>query len=135
MCTRKTSSGYFHKRASWHASAPLQLVHNDLCGPLPVVSFSGCKYFLNFIDYFSRRTWVYFLKLKSEVFNMFLAFKAFVEKQCRHQILKLRSDNGGEYVNKTFINFCTEHDIELQHNVPYMPQQNGVAERKNRTLK
>jgi hypothetical protein len=70
----------FEKRASWHASAPLQLVHSDLCGPLPVVSFSGYKYFLTFIDDFSRRTWVYFLKLKSEVFNMFLAFKAFVEK-------------------------------------------------------
>jgi len=70
----------FEKRASWHASAPLQLVHSDLCGPLPVVSFSGCKYFLTFIDDFSRRTWVYFLKPKSEVFNIFLAFKAFVEK-------------------------------------------------------
>ena len=86
----------FDKRASWHTSAPLQPVHNDLCGPLPVVSFFGCKYFLTFIDDFSRRTWVYFLKLKSEFFNMFLALKAFVEKQSGHQILKLRSDNGGE---------------------------------------
>ena len=77
----------FDKRASWHALAPLQLVHSDLCGPLLVVSFSGCKYFLTFIDYFSIGTWVYFLKLKSEVFNMFLAFKAFVEKQSRHKIL------------------------------------------------
>eukprot|EP00253_Pinus_taeda_P026485 PITA_26485 len=125
----------FEKRASWHASAPLQLVHSDLCGPLPVASFSGCKYFLTFIDDFSRRTWVYFLKLKSEVFNTFLAFKAFVEKQSRHQILKLRTDNGGEYVKNTFINFCTENGIQMQHTVPYTPQQNGVAERKNRTLK
>eukprot|EP00253_Pinus_taeda_P023024 PITA_23024 len=125
----------FEKRASWHASAPLQLVHSDLCGPLPVASFSGCKYFLTFIDDFSRRTWVYFLKLKSEVFNTFLAFKAFVEKQSGHQILKLRTDNGGEYVKKTFINFCTENGIQMQHTVPYTPQQNGVAERKNRTLK
>ena len=121
----------FDKRASWHASAPLQLVHI----PLPIVSFSGCKYFLTFIDYFSRRTWVYFLKLKSEFFNMFLAFKAFAEKQSRHPILKLRLDNGGEYVNKKFINLCTEHGIQLQHTVPYTPQQNGVAERKNHTLK
>ena len=66
---------------------------------------------------------------------MFLAFKAFVEKQFGHQILKLRSDNGGEYVNNKFINFCIEHGIQLQHTVPYTPQQNGVAERKNRTLK
>ena len=90
---------------------------------------------LTFIDDFSRRTWVYFLKLKSEVFNIFLAFKAFVEKQSGHQILKLRSDNGGEYVNNKFINFCTENGIQMQHTVPYTPQQNGVAERKNHTLK
>ena len=118
-----------------NASAPLQFVHSDLCGPLSVVSFSGYKYFLTFIDDFSRRTWVYFLKLKSEVFNKFLAFKAFVEKQSGHQILKLRSDNGGEYVKNDFINFCTEHGIQMQHTVPYTPQQNGVAEKKNHTLK
>ena len=66
---------------------------------------------------------------------MFLAFKAFVEKQSGHQILKLRSDNGREYVNNKFINFCTKHGIQLQHTIPYTPQQNGVAERKNCTLK
>ena len=66
---------------------------------------------------------------------MFLAFKAFVEKQFGHQILKLRSDNGGEYVNNKFIKFCTENGIQTQHIVPYTPQQNGVAERKNHTLK
>eukprot|EP00253_Pinus_taeda_P026194 PITA_26194 len=66
---------------------------------------------------------------------MFLAFKAFVEKQFGHQILKLRSDNGGEYVNNKFINFCIENGIQMQHTVPYTPQQNGVVEKKNRTLK
>jgi hypothetical protein len=69
----------FDKRASWRASGPLQLVHNDLSGPLSSPSFSGCKYFLTFIDDFSIRTWVYFLKLKSEVFDKFLAYKALVE--------------------------------------------------------
>jgi len=87
---KKHHQDSFENHASWHASAPLQLVHSDLCGPLPVVSFSGYTYFLNFIDYFSKHAWVYFLKLKSEVFNMLLAFKAFVEKQSKHQILKLR---------------------------------------------
>ena len=125
----------FDKRASWHASAPLQLVHSDLCGPLPSASFSGCKYFLTFIDDFSRRTWVYFLKLKSEVFDMFLAYKALVEKQSGHHLQKLRTDNGGEYVNNKFTTYCTTQGIQMQHTVPYTPQQNGVAERKNRTLK
>ena len=70
----------FDKRASWHASIPLELVHSDLCGPLPFASFSGFKNFLTFIDDYSIRTWVYFLKLKRELFNMFLAYKALVEK-------------------------------------------------------
>lgn len=87
---RKHHRDSFEKHASWHASAPLQLVHSDLCGPLPVVLFSGYKYFLTFIDDFSKHTWVYFLKLKSEVFNMFLPFKAFVEKQSEHQIHKAK---------------------------------------------
>ena len=76
----------FDKRASWHASGPLYIVHSDLCRPLSSPCFSGCKYFLSFIDEFSRRTWVYFLKLKSEVFDKFLAYKALVEKQSGHQI-------------------------------------------------
>jgi hypothetical protein len=93
----------FEKRAS----GPLQLVHSDLCGPLSSPSFSRCKYFLTFIDDFSRHTWVYFLKLKSEVFDKFLAYKALVEKQSRHQIQRLRTDNGGEYVNNNFTSYCT----------------------------
>jgi hypothetical protein len=65
----KHHQGIFDK----HASTPLQLVHNDLCGPLSSPYFSGCKYFLTFIDEFSRHTWAYFLKLKSEVIDKFLA--------------------------------------------------------------
>ena len=98
----------FYKCAPWHAQTPLQLMHSDLCGPLPVVSFSSFKYFLTFIDDYSKCTWIYFLKLRSEVFDMFLAYKALVEKQSSQHILKLRSDNGVEYVNNNFITFCTE---------------------------
>jgi hypothetical protein len=73
----------FDKRASWHASTLLQLVHGDLCGPLSPPSFSRYKYFLTFIDDFSKHTLVYFLKLKRQVFDKFLAYKALVEKQSR----------------------------------------------------
>jgi hypothetical protein len=76
----------FEKCASCHAFAPLQLVHSDLCGPPSSPSFFGCKYFLNFIDDFSRGTWFYLLKLKRKVFDKFLAYKALVEKQFGHQI-------------------------------------------------
>jgi transposase InsO family protein len=125
----------FDKRASWHALGPLQLVQSDLCGPLSSPSFSGCNYFLTFIDDFSRRTWVYLLKLKTEVFDKFLAYKALVENKSGHQIQRLRIDNGGEYVKNNFTSYCTTQGIQMQHIVPYTPQQNGVSERKNRTLK
>ena len=93
-----------------------------------LLPFSSFKYFLTFIDDYSRRTSVYFLKLKSKVFNMFLAYKALVEKQSGHQIIKLRSDNGGEYFNNKFTTFFTEQGIQQQHTVPYTPQKNVVAE-------
>ena len=66
---------------------------------------------------------------------MFLAYKALVEKQSGHQIIKLRSYNGREYVNNKFTTFFTEQGIQQQHTVPYTPQQNGVAKQKNHTLK
>jgi transposase InsO family protein len=113
----------------------LQLVHSDFCCPISSPSFSGCNYFLNFIDEFSRRTWVYFLKFKRGVFDYFLAYKALVEKKFGHQLQRLRTYNGGEYVNNNFTSYYTAHDIQMQHIVPYTPQQNGVAERKNHSLK
>jgi hypothetical protein len=125
----------FDKCASWHALGPLQLVHSDLCGPFSSPSFSGCKCFLNFIDHFYRRTWFYFLKLKSKVFDKFLAYKALVENQSGHQIQKLRTNNGGKYVNNNFTSYCTTQGIQMQHTIPYTPQQNGVVERKNHTSK
>jgi transposase InsO family protein len=64
-----------------------------------------------------------------------LAYKALVENQFGHQIQRLRTYNGGEYVNNNFTSYCTTQGIQMQHIVPYTPQQNGVAERKNHTLK
>jgi transposase InsO family protein len=101
----------------------------------PTPSFSGARYVLTFIDDFSRRTWVYFLKYKSDVFDSFRVFKTFVEKQSGLSIRRIRTDNGGEYVNQAFRDFCSEHGLQHQFSVPYTPQQNGVAERKNRTLR
>ena len=70
----------FAKYTSWHALTPLQLVHGDICGPLPISSFFGLNYFLTFIDDYCRCTRLYFLKIKSEVFGMFLTFKSLVDK-------------------------------------------------------
>lgn len=125
----------YDKGKAWRAPQLLELVHSDLARPFPQPSFSRARYVLTFIDDFSRFTWVYFLKEKSQVFENFLDFKAFAEKQFGKFIKILRTNNGGEYVNNQFEQFCASEGINMHHIVPYSPQQNGVIKWKNRTLK
>ncbi|KAL3830794.1 hypothetical protein ACJIZ3_019596 [Penstemon smallii] len=129
-----------HKRVSFQTSGrtpkkeKLELVHSDVWGPTTVSSIGGKHYFVTFIDDHSRKVWVYFLKHKSEVFDTFRKWKAMVENETGLQIKKLRTDNGGEYEASIFKKFCYEHGIRMERTVPGTPQQNGVAERMNRTL-
>ena len=112
----------------------LDLIHSDLCGPMSTHSFGGALYLLTFTDDISRKTFGYFLKTKSEVFSKFIDFKHLVENQTGRKIKVLRSDNGREYVNGSMSTFLRENGIIHQTTVPYNPQQNGVAERVNRTI-
>ena len=114
--------------------APLELVHSDIAGPFPHMSMIQSKYVLTFIDDFSRHCWVFFLKYKSEVFDLFKGFKALVKKQYGWNLKLLISDNGGEYVKSEFIQYCEDEGIQMQHSIPYTPQHNGVVERKNWSL-
>ena len=98
-------------------------------------SIRKVRFVLIFIDDFSRFTWIYFLRKKSEVFQHLKDFKALVETQSGKKIKVLRTNNGGEYVNHEIHNICHEAWIQLQHTVPYTPQQNKVVEWKNRSLK
>jgi hypothetical protein len=91
-------------------------------------------YYVSFIDEFSRKTWIYFLRKKSEVFDRFKEFKALVENQTEKQIKVLRTDNGREFCENEFEEFFKKCGISRQKTTPYTPQQNGVAERMNRTL-
>lgn len=124
----------FPKASSWRATKPLMLVYADICGPMQTPSLSGSKYFLLFIDDFSRKTWVYFLKEKSEAFGCFKRFRAMVEKESNCSILKLRTDRGGEFLSTEFEAFCSSLGIQRQYTARYTPQQNGVIERKTRTI-
>ena len=112
----------------------LELVHTDVWGPATVSSIGGKSYFVTFIDDHSRKVWVYFLRYKSEVFEVFKKWKVMVENETGLKIKKLRSDNGGEYDDTGFKKFCYENGIRLERTVQGTPQQNGVAERMNRTL-
>jgi hypothetical protein len=120
----------FPKEMSYRAWAPLEIVHTDLCGPMQTPSLGGSIYFLTFIDDYSRKTWVYFLKHKSETFDKFKEFKALVEKQSGLSIKILRSDRGGEYKSNEFLEYCRYHGIKKQFTTSYTPQQNGVAEQE-----
>ncbi|PKU79836.1 Retrovirus-related Pol polyprotein from transposon TNT 1-94 [Dendrobium catenatum] len=85
----KHARSSFQKKAEYRASHTLELVHTDICGPITPESFSGKRYFITFIDDYSRKTWVYFLKEKSETFNVFKKFKAMVEKTTGKFIIAL----------------------------------------------
>ena len=102
---------------------------------MPNISMSVSRYVLTFIDDFSRYTWVFFLKKKSEVLERFTEFKALVENASGRKIKYIRYDNGGEYIKYELLQICAYSGIQIQHYIPYTPQQNGVAERKNRSLK
>lgn len=129
-----------HKRVSFNTSGrtpkqvKLELVHTDVWGPAAVSSIGGKSYFVTFIDDHSRKVWVYFLRHKSEVFEVFKKWKAMVENETGLRIKKLRSDNGGEYEDMAFKKCCYCNGIKLERTLPRTPQQNGVAERMNRTL-
>ena len=97
-------------------------------------ALSGAEYFLTFIDDHSRKIWIYFLKTKDEVFCQFKEFKALVENLTGKKIKFLRSNNGGEYVDKDFTDFCANEGIRREWTTPYNLEQNGVAERKNKTI-
>jgi transposase InsO family protein len=94
----------------------------------------GARYFVSFIDDFSRRCWVYPIRRKADVLAASKTFKARVELEYEKKIKCLRTDNGGEYTSDEFDNFCQYKGIERQHTTAYTPHQNGVAERMNRTL-
>eukprot|EP00253_Pinus_taeda_P016236 PITA_16236 len=101
---------------------------------MPVNSLGGYSYYLTFTYDYSRKTWIYFLKKKDEVFSWFRHFKALIENQTEKKIKILITDNGTEYESKEFHKFCKEAGIKRETTTPYTPEQNGVAERKNCTI-
>ncbi|KAK2977888.1 hypothetical protein RJ640_022679 [Escallonia rubra] len=111
-----------------------ELVHSDVWGPCPILAKSGFRYFVTFVDDFSRMTWIYFMKNRSEVFAHFSAFCAEIKTQFNVHVHILRSDNAKEYMSGSFQNYMNQHGILHQSSCTDTPAQNGVAERKNRHL-
>ena len=109
----------------------LDIIHSDICRPMQTTSLSRYVYYDSFIDDYSRKTWIYLLKKKDEVFERFKYFKALVKNLSKKKIKILRLDNGGEFTSSEFNEYCKEAGIKREITIPYNPQQNGVAERKN----
>ncbi|KAI3704072.1 hypothetical protein L1987_74279 [Smallanthus sonchifolius] len=112
----------------------LELIHSDVYGPISVQSVGDASYYVTFIDDATRKVWVYFLKHKFEVFNTFMKWKAAVENETSLKVKCLKSDNGGEYISKEFVDYCAKQGIRMIKTVPGTPQQNRVAERMKITL-
>jgi len=103
----------FPKESISRAKKPLELIHVDVCGPIQPCSLGKTNYFLLFIDDFSRKTWVYFLKQKSEVFTIFKKFKAVVEKESGRQIKAIQTNRGGEFTSKEFQEFVKRMESDV----------------------
>ncbi|KAJ0720223.1 putative RNA-directed DNA polymerase [Helianthus annuus] len=115
-------------------SRPLERLHMDLFGPVNVKSITGDSYCLVVTDDYSRFSWVMFLKSKDETFDSLMALFKRIENLYQRLICRIRSDNGTEFKNSKMEEFCDERGILHEFSAPYTPQQNGIAERKNRTL-
>lgn len=134
VCAKGKQTRASFKTKGKRAENVLDLIHSDVCGPFSVSSHSGAQYYVTFVDDFSRKVFLIPIKRKSDVFDEFVKFKTLVENQCSRKIKILRTDNGTEYCNKNFDVFLEKHGIKHEKTVPYTPEQNGVAERMNRSI-
>jgi transposase InsO family protein len=128
-----------HKRVKFNASVHttkgiLDYVHADVWVPSRRTSNGGANYMLTIIDDYSRKVWSYFLKHKFDIFAAFKKWKVMVETQTERKVKILRTDNGMEFCLNEFDEFCSNDGMVRHHTIPYTPQQNGVAERMNRTI-
>ena len=122
------------KRKNYQSKDILEIVHTDLCGPIGVESYSGEKFFILFVDDYSRMMIVMYLREKSEAFEKFKWYLARVEKEIGKILKFLRSDRDGEFISNEFNNFCIKRGIKGQVSTPRTPEQNGVTKRRNKYI-
>ncbi|RDX89782.1 hypothetical protein CR513_28447, partial [Mucuna pruriens] len=123
----------FLNQVNKRCNLPFSIVHSDICGPSRVTSLCF-NYFVIFIDEYSRCTWVYLMKERSELLSILMSFSKEVENQFGKTIKILRSDNTKEYFSSELNSYLSSKGILHQSTCPHTPQQNGIAERKNRHL-
>ena len=127
--TRNTHSTHYNTLRE-----PLELIHMDLCGPMPKKSLGGDRYFITFIDDATRQVWAYLLKTKDEALSTFTRWCTEVELQTGRKVKTLHSDNEDEYTSGAFTKYLSNKGILHQWSAPYKPMQNIVVESMNRTI-
>jgi hypothetical protein len=116
------------------SNSPFSLIHSDIWGPSPIPSINGFRYFVLFIDDHSRFTWIYFLKHRSELPQIYITFANMVKTQFSCSIKILRTDNAMEYRDSSLLQFLNKQGTVVQCSCPHTSQQNGRAERKHRYI-
>ena len=131
------------KKGATRSKELLEIIHTDICGPFDVPYFSGEKYFITFIDDFSHYGYLYLLHEKSQAVDVLETYITEVKRQLDRKVKIIRFDRGGEFYEKydetgrcpgSFAKLLEKLGICAQNTMPGTPQQNGVAERRNRTL-
>ncbi|KAL0536937.1 hypothetical protein IC582_025900 [Cucumis melo] len=113
---------------------PFGLIHSDIWGPAPCPTVNGYRYFVLFIDDYSRVTWIYFLRNRSSLYQIYVDFANMVQTQFSSTIKILRTDNAMEYKDSRFLSFLAQKGTLIQRSCPHTSQQNGRAERKHRHI-
>ncbi|GJW28673.1 retrovirus-related pol polyprotein from transposon TNT 1-94 [Tanacetum coccineum] len=124
----------FHTKTTPSSKRRLQLLHMDLCGPMRVESINGKKYVLVIVDDFSRYTWTHFLRSKDETPGVLIDFLTLVQRGLHAQVTTVRTDKGTEFLNKSLHAYFAKEGIRHETSTARTPEQNGVVERRNRTL-
>ena len=135
-CVVDKSTRQSFQKANHNIKTILDYIHSDLWGPSQIIPSlnNSSWYFLIFTYDYSRKSWFYFLKAKYQTLGKIKEWKTMVEKQTSKQVKCLITDNGLEFCNEKFNNFCKEHGITRHRTVRYTPQQNDVSEMLNRTI-
>nr|GFA69319.1 retrovirus-related Pol polyprotein from transposon TNT 1-94 [Tanacetum cinerariifolium] len=124
----------FHTKLTPSSKRQLHLLHMDLCGPMRVASINGKRLILVIVDDYSRYTWTHFLRSKDETPEVLIDFLRLVQRGLQAQVRVVRTDKGTEFLNQTLLAYFAVEGIQHQTSVSRTPEQNGIVERRNRTL-
>lgn len=134
ICQFSKHTRHVYSSIPYKPTYPFSIIHSDIWGPSRVKNINGARWFISFIDDHTRSTWTFFMKDKSETSTIFQTFHSMISTQFHSKIQVLKTDNAKDYFNLTLGPYLSTHGIMHVSSCVDTPQQNGIAERKNRHL-